>query len=152
LVFVGSGPEEKRLKECVQEQSVPDVFFMGFRNQSELPKFYALSDVFVLPSVEDRWGLVINEVMSAGLPVIASDEIGAVPDLVKHGHNGFVFPAGNVASLAGYLEQLVNDENLRKEMGHNSEALIAQWDIERAAQGVIDAVRFVVGKNRQLPK
>ena len=78
-MFVGSGPLEQTLRRATIEQHIPDVFFLGFRNQSELPALYALSDVFVLPSEDEPWGLIINEVMCAGLPVIASAEIGAVP-------------------------------------------------------------------------
>lgn len=84
LVFVGSGEQEKLLRDYVREHEVPDVLFFGFQNQSELPKFYSVADVFVLPSENEPWGLILNEVMCAGLPVIASDEIGAVPDLVRH--------------------------------------------------------------------
>jgi glycosyltransferase involved in cell wall biosynthesis len=135
LVFVGSGPEEAALKSYVQQHSVPEVFFMGFRNQSELPKFYALADVFVLPSENEPWGLIINEVMCAGLPVIATEEIGAVPDLVKHEVNGFIYKAGDVSGLAGCLRALVTNPDLQTRMGQRSMEIIADWTFERAANG-----------------
>ena len=65
-----------------------DVRFLGFRNQSEMPAFYDLCDLFVLPSHFEPWGLVINEAMNAGKPVIVSDCVGAAPDLVQTGRNG----------------------------------------------------------------
>jgi glycosyltransferase involved in cell wall biosynthesis len=136
LVFVGSGPEGAALKSYVQQHSVPDVFFMGFRNQSELPKFYALADVFVLPSENDAWGLIINEVMCAGLPVVATEEIGAVPDLVKHEVNGFIYKAGDVSELAGCLAALVTNPDLQTRMGQRSMQIIANWNFERAANGM----------------
>jgi glycosyltransferase involved in cell wall biosynthesis len=75
LAIVGSGEEERLLRNYVEKKCLRDVFFFGFRNQSELPKFYRVADVFVFPSENEPWGLILNEVMCAGLPVIASTEI-----------------------------------------------------------------------------
>ena len=77
-----------------------NVCFTGFVNQSALPRYYGACDVFVLPSIDEPWGLAINEAMCAGLPIVASSEIGCVPDLVRDGGNGLLFPAGNIAALA----------------------------------------------------
>lgn len=136
LVFVGSGPEEPALKAYVAEHGLPDVHFLGFRNQSELPMFYALGDVFVLPSVNEPWGLVINEAMCARLPIVASDEIGAVADLVQHGKNGFTFPAGNLDLLTQYLATLCSDPGLRQRMGQASYDLITTWSYEACVRGI----------------
>lgn len=149
LVFVGSGEEESKLRSYVREQGVPDVYFLGFCNQSELPAIYAACDVFVLPSENEPWGLVINEVMCAGLPVVACQEIGAVKDLVISGRNGFTFSAGDIESLTIHLRVLVEDNALRTQMGQESLNIICDWDFEACVQGVKAALSST---RRNLPK
>lgn len=141
LVFVGSGELEGALRSFVAERQTPDVHFLGFRNQSELPCLYAAADLFVLSSENEPWGLILNEVMCAGLPVVASDEIGAAPDLVHDGDNGFTFPAGDVDSLAERLATLIGDTALRDEMGRRSSEIISAWNLDRCAKGVLAALR-----------
>src|SRR2546430_3298455 len=85
------------------------VKFLGFRNQSELPSFYDLCDVFVLPSTSEPWGLVVNEAMAAGRPVVVSDQVGCARDLVQNGLNGFIFPVGDVEALAHALTRVLVD-------------------------------------------
>ncbi len=79
----------------------------GFVNQSQLPRYYDLCDVFVLPSERDRWGLAVNEVMNAGKAVIVTDQVGCAPDLIREGENGFVVPVGDAPSLASSMLRLV---------------------------------------------
>lgn len=146
LVFVGSGEQEVELQRCAQSERIPDVHFLGFRNQSALPELYALADIFVLPSENEPWGLVINEVMSASLPVVAAAEIGAAADLVQHGVNGFVYRAGDIASLTHHLGLLARNRRLREEMGERSRQRIATWDMELCVQGVHEALRAVMSR------
>jgi glycosyltransferase involved in cell wall biosynthesis len=143
LVFVGSGSEEDDLQRYAKEHRIPDVHFLGFRNQSELPKLYGLSDVFVLPSENEPWGLIINEVMCAGLPVVATREIGAVPDLVQHGENGLLYSTGNMDELRAHLETLVTDSNLRCDMGERSHEIIGGWNYDRCVEGLRNALAEV---------
>lgn len=136
LVYVGAGEEEARLRRFVTERKLPDVHFLGFRNQSELPEIYAMSDVFVLPSENEPWGLIINEVMCAGVAIVASDEIGAVADLVRPGENGELFKARDVEALAGILGRLVENPALMADMGRRSREIIEHWSYERCVEGV----------------
>jgi glycosyltransferase involved in cell wall biosynthesis len=140
LVMIGSGELEAALREYAATRPVPDVHFMGFRNQSELPRFYAISDIFVLPSEDEPWGLVINEAMCGGLPIVASEEIGAVSDLVRPETNGLTFKSGDVSQLTAHLQRLVTDEALRRRMGIQSLALIREWNLDRCTQGVLAAL------------
>ena len=140
LAFVGSGDQEAALKEYVRTQQIPDVHFLGFRNQSELPDLYAAADVFVLPADNEPWGLIINEVMCAGLPVIATNEIGAVGDLVKPGENGFTYDAGDIDALTDYLARLLQEPETRAGMSQASRRIIAGWDHERCVQGIKQAL------------
>lgn len=141
LAFVGSGEEEEALSSYVEQHRVPDVYFFGFRNQSELPKFYGIADVFVLPSENEPWGLVINEVMCAGIPVVATSEIGAVRDLVQHGQNGFIYQSADIEALTAHISTLIGDAELRKKMGEQSLLLMNNWNFERCVQGFNLAMR-----------
>ncbi|MEA2205371.1 MAG: hypothetical protein QOE77_2147 [Blastocatellia bacterium] len=152
LVFVGSGPEEQSLKDVVGMSGIPDVHFFGFRNQGELSRFYAAADIFVLPSSNESWGLALNEAMCAALPLIASEEIGAVADLVQHGKNGFAFQAGNVAAMSDYLSQLVDDPDLRVRMGSESLRIIKQWDYEACVGGIKNALAHMASSCERLPE
>jgi glycosyltransferase involved in cell wall biosynthesis len=140
LTFAGSGESEETLRGYVEQHQVSDVYFLGFRNQRELPTVYAVADVFALPSENEPWGLAVNEAMCAGLPILASREIGAAPDLVKDGYNGFTFRAGDVEDLTLRLRPLISDSALRRQMGEHSTTLIGEWDFERCVQGVLAAL------------
>lgn len=140
LLVVGSGAEETALRAYVQEKQLPRVYFVGFKNQSELPKFYSAADVFVLPSENESWGLVLNEVMCSGLPVIVSRGVGAAPDLVRHGQNGFVYETGDVEALTDFLFSIVTSSELRDQMGQASREIISNWNNERCVDGLKEAL------------
>ncbi len=141
LVFVGDGEERERLEARTRNQN--DVHILGFRNQSELPRIYGTCDLFVLPSENEPWGLVVNEAMAAGLPVIASDEVGAAADLVREGENGSIYPCGDVEALADRLTGLVTDPAVLDRMGRGSLRIIEDWDFERCAKGIRQALEGV---------
>ncbi len=105
LLVVGDGEERTRLEQ--EATDCPEVRFLGFRNQTELPRFFDLCEVFVLPSVDEPWGLVVNEAMNAARAVIVSDAVGCQEDLLCDGVNGCVFPARDVKALAGALERVL---------------------------------------------
>jgi glycosyltransferase involved in cell wall biosynthesis len=152
LLFVGSGERELELKDYVRAHQLADVHFLGFRNQSELPKYYSMADVFVFPSENEPWGLVLNEVMCAGLPIIASREIGAVPDLVRHEENGFIYDAGNIDQLSDCLHQLLITPDLRKRMGDRSRKLIEHWDYESCVRGIKQALARIETEPAKVPE
>lgn len=138
LFIAGSGPEQISLQRASTEMT--QVRFLGFKNQSELPQLFAASDVFVLPAENESWGLVVNEVMAAGLPVVVTNDVGAAPDLVDGKDSGFVYPVGDVGRLAEVLQALAKDQLLRKRMGSNGKMLISSWDESNAAAGIERAV------------
>jgi glycosyltransferase involved in cell wall biosynthesis len=149
LVLVGAGPAEADLREYVRRHSIPDVVFAGFLNQSAISRAYAAADLFVLASGwNETWGLVVNEAMSFGLPIVVSDRVGCAADLVFHGRNGFVFENGRSVELAGYLSRLVEDDGLRRSFGQASKEIIAPWNDDAALVGVLAALRAAVGDTR----
>lgn len=139
VLFLGHGELRETVEQYAREQGIPATF-AGFVNQSELPRLYAAGDVLVLPSTYEPRGLVVNEAMACGLPVIASDRVGAIGDLVRHGENGFVFPAGDATALADALDRMT-DDGLRQRMAARSRELIASWDYAHGVEGVREALR-----------
>jgi glycosyltransferase involved in cell wall biosynthesis len=137
LLLAGDGPIRAALEARSRALGLKHVRFAGFQNQTALPRCYAAADLLVLPSSSEAWGLVVNEAMCFGLPVIVSDRVGAGPDLVTSGVNGLVFPAGDVAALRACLERLVGDELLRGRMGRASLARIRGWCYDVAIDNLI---------------
>lgn len=146
LFVVGDGPDRSSYEGVVKELGIKTVRFLGEMTQDQLCRVYAAADILVLPSRCEPWGFVLNEGMEFGLPLIVSDAVGAGPDLVHPGENGFVFPVGDSEALARYLEILVRDESLRKRMGEKSKEIIKDFTPEAWAQGVLRAINAVAGK------
>ena len=143
VLMVGSGGIDAELRALVKNLGLINVLFGGFVNQSELPRIYAASDVFVLPSENEPWGLIVNEVMCAGIPVIVSDEVGCVPDLVKDGINGYHIKARSPQSLADALERVLADPKRRNDMGRKSLTMIRNWSYEQCRVGLLEALTLV---------
>jgi glycosyltransferase involved in cell wall biosynthesis len=140
LAMLGSGEMEPQLRAMTRSLGLTQVCFAGFVNQSALPRYYGACDAFVLPSADEPWGLAINEAMCAGLPIVASSEIGCVPDLVRDGSNGCIFPAGHVVALADALRSLIADAGLRQRMGQASRDLISRWSYAECEAGLSAAL------------
>ncbi|HXV23439.1 MAG TPA: glycosyltransferase family 4 protein [Alphaproteobacteria bacterium] len=142
LVFVGDGPLLAELERAAA--GLDTIRFAGFRNQTELPAFYAMADLLVLPSRREPWGLVVNEAMNAGCAILASDRVGAALDLVRDGVNGMVFPAGSVPALASSLERLFAEPSRLAEMGRQSLRMIERWGFEEDVTGLRAALAAIV--------
>jgi len=106
LVMVGEGELRTEIENFINDNKLANVHLPGFINQSEIVKYYAVADVFVLCSGEgETWGLSVNEAMNFNLPVVVSEMAGCAHDLVQFGVNGFVFKCGNVRVLANQINQ-----------------------------------------------
>jgi glycosyltransferase involved in cell wall biosynthesis len=146
LVIVGDGEERVALEKGAVDDKLEGVRFCGFRNQSELPGFFDLSTVFVLPSRHEPWGLIVNEVMNAGRAVIVSDEVGCQPDLIEDGIEGCVFPAGDVSALTDALQRVLATPETAVVMGRRGLAKIRTWDFEQDVRGLRRAIAQVTRK------
>jgi glycosyltransferase involved in cell wall biosynthesis len=146
LLIVGDGEERARLEERARELALEGVRFPGFRNQSELPTFFALADVFVLPSRHEPWGLIVNEAMASGCAVIVSNEVGSHADLVTDGVEGFVFPVGDIDALTGALARVLSSPEQIRRMREAARARIASWDFEADVRGLRQALAAVTAK------
>jgi len=145
LIFIGDGENRAGMEERVRKIGWASIRFLGYKNQTELPRYYNLCDVFVLPSEFEPWGLVVNEVMNAGKAIIVSDQVGAAPDLVKDGINGFIVPVDDDRSLADRLCFLVSNPDICKKMGEESLRRIQEWNFDLDRNGFIHALETVVG-------
>jgi glycosyltransferase involved in cell wall biosynthesis len=149
LVIAGDGPLRAELEALAASRPHARIHFLGFLNQSEMPSLYALSDVFALPSLYEPWGLVVNEAMNLGCPIIVSDAVGCAPDLV-HPDNGWVFPARDVAALSTVLREALGTPDARVRlaaMGEASRRRIAGWGLRETAQGFVDATCAVTKRS-----
>ena len=131
LLIVGDGEERVALETRARQSGIASIRFCGFRNQSELPGFFDLASVFVLPSRHEPWGLIVNEVMNAGRPVILSDDVGCQPDLVTNGVEGCVFPVGDVAALTAALRAVLEVPCVADQMGKRALERITNWSFEQ---------------------
>lgn len=140
LLFVGTGPlvDELRLKAS----SYKNIFFAPFQNQSQMPRTYAASDVFVLPSYGsgETWGLAVNEAMCLGKPIIVSDHVGCAQDLVHPGKNGLVFRAGDVESLAESLQTAFSNIGQLERWGRKSQEIIRSYSYAQTTSGLQQAL------------
>jgi glycosyltransferase involved in cell wall biosynthesis len=144
LVLVGAGPEEANLRSMVRKRTLEGVHFAGLRQTDELPAFYAFASSLILPSLSEPWGLVVNEAMAAGLPVLVSERCGCAEDLVRNGRNGFVFDPGDVAALAGVMTKISTGEVDPVALGREGRQHVRAYSPERFAAGTIahiDALR-----------
>jgi glycosyltransferase involved in cell wall biosynthesis len=146
LLLVGSGKDEAKYRLRVQSLGIEHrVAFVGFVARAEVPRYYAASDVLVLPSRSEVWGLVINEALACGVPVIATDACGAAPDLIQDNVNGFVVPARNVEALSRSIAHFFARPELHAAMRDAARKSIAPFTIGRAADAFVDAVRCALG-------
>jgi glycosyltransferase involved in cell wall biosynthesis len=141
LVFAGDGTLRPVLESEARSRGIANrVRFLGFVNQSELPETYTASDVFVLPSEYEPFGLVVNEAMLCRCPVIVSDRVGARFDLVREGETGYVFPCRDTVALAALLRQTLSDHSLLSKMrGAVREKMIA-WSPTQYVAALIQAI------------
>jgi glycosyltransferase involved in cell wall biosynthesis len=151
LVLAGDGAERDNLEAFVSQNKLTDVVrFAGHVTQEMTPKYYAIAYVQVLPSIstafgKEPWALVVNEAFNQGVPVIASDAVGAAAGgLVQDGINGFVVPEQDAGSLARVLQCILDDEQLRAQMGSRASAEIVSWTYERMAGVFADAIRYAM--------
>ena len=141
LLFVGDGEEKAAVEAQAKQLGWPSVRFLGFKNQSELPPLFDLCDVFVLPADSEPWGLIVNEVMNAAKPVIVTDEVGAAPDLVRDGENGYVVPVGDIAALTRRLQDVIGDPGRAQRMGERSLEIIEKWGFKEDLEGLAQALK-----------
>lgn len=128
LLIIGEGKLRDDLENFTNKKGIDHVRFEGFVENKELPRYYAVSDIFVLPSRNETWGVVVTEAMACALPIILSDKVGSRGDLLREGKNGFSFKNNNFRQLSSYIERFLENPVNIKKMGDNSRELIKKFD------------------------
>jgi glycosyltransferase involved in cell wall biosynthesis len=140
LVYLGDGVLREAIESYCHSRRLANVRVVGFRNQTEVGRYFAAADVFVLPSEYETWGLVVNEAMCFGLPVVVTDRVGAGADLVRDGMNGYVVPVGDIEKLAAAIRSLASDPARRAQMGAVSRELVQDWNNDRCVAGILECL------------
>jgi glycosyltransferase involved in cell wall biosynthesis len=133
LLLVGREAELPQMLAALTPSMRERVRYAGFQAPDALPKFFAQADVFVLPSRYDGWGVVVNQALGAGLPIITSDQVGAAHDLLREGENGFTFPAGDANALASAMHRYATNPDLARAHEEASRRASDDWTPERGA-------------------
>ena len=150
LVICGDGMVRKELQELAKDIGISSfVYWPGFIQYDRLPDYYALADFFIAPSTVEPWGLVVNEAMTCGLPVIVSKRCGCAYDLVEEGVNGFTVDPYSVEDMAAAMLKMSSGEADLKRMGKESERIIAKWTPETFAKGLWWAIETAGGSLKE---
>lgn len=150
LLLVGDGDDYDAFER--QASEVPNSTLTGYVDNDQLPAYYAAADCFILPSVQtavfrEPWGLVVNEAMSSGTPVIATGQVGAAAGgIVEHGVNGYVVPERNSSALADRLQELLEDDKRATEFGKRAKEQIRTYDYERMVDGIEESIETAVSE------
>jgi glycosyltransferase involved in cell wall biosynthesis len=150
LVLAGDGPERDKLVQAIRMLGLDgSVRLPGFVQYGELPALYARAGVLILPSVSETWGLVVNEAMAAGLPVLVSNRCGCAPELVEEGRNGFTFDPYDIEGLARLMVRMSTMSDAeRAAMGQASREIISRWTPETFATNLVKAVEAALAAPR----
>ena len=147
LLLVGDGPEAPRIARMAARDGLP-VTLAGFRQRADLPRMYAAGDAFVFPTLGDPYGLVVDEAMATGLPIISTTAAGEIRERVIEDVNGYLIPPDNSGALAAAMRRLANDPALRSEMGARSAEMIAPYTPDRWAAAFERAVEGILSSRR----
>lgn len=146
LLLVGREAELPALLAPLPAEVRARITYAGFQAPEELPRFFAQADVFVLPSRYDGWGVVLNQALGAGLPIVCSDMVGAGHDLVQDGVNGLKFRAGDATELAEQMERLLTAPGLLEKWGTASREKALDWTPAVGAGKWVEALQAVLKK------
>lgn len=144
IYIVGEDPPDEFL-EWKKKKELKHVHFIGFKTKEELTAYYAAADLFVLMTKYDIWGLVINEAMSFGLPIITTDKCVAGLELVRENINGYIVPVDDDKALVEKIMLMINDEGLVKRFGKKSREVIQRYSIENMAEEHINILKLYQG-------
>jgi glycosyltransferase involved in cell wall biosynthesis len=150
LLVVGDGSEESLFRVARQRGGLR-VRLAGFHQWADLPRMYAASDVFVFPTLGDPYGLVVDEAMATGLPIISTTAAGEINERIREGVNGYLVPPGDAESLAAAMRNLASDPELRARMGTRSAEMIAKYTPDHWACAFEEAVAQILDSPARRP-
>lgn len=147
LLVVGGGDERDHYLEIIKQRKLSNVVLFEYKNKEDLISLYRASDVFIHPTQYDAWGLVVNEAMAAGLPVLVSNTCVAALELVVPGKNGFLFKPDDFSVIDSFLSNTLNDDGLCFSMGLMSTCCIRKYTIKQMAYDQLSIIRKFTSNN-----
>lgn len=143
LLIVGTGSDEEKLKRLKTELNIDNVIFVSSKPISELPFYYAAADIFIFPTLEDGWGLVVNEAMACGKPVLCSKYAGCCTELIKEDVNGYSFDPLDPEDTKKAIIKIFRKQPYELEyMGEKSREIVANFNYERMVKGFKKAIFY----------
>ena len=144
LILVGDGPQKSEILDYIERLGIKNVFMPGFIQKENISRYMAVSDVLVLPSISEPWGLVVNEAMAGGLPILVSKRCGCYPDIVEEAVNGFSFDPYDTTQLSMLMKDIARGNHDLKRMGQAALATINDYTPERAARVIKETIEDVL--------
>jgi len=152
LVLLGEGSLREPISQQIKELGLTrHVVMPGFKQYDELPVYYALARAFIHASTTEQWGLVVNEAMASGLPVLVSNRCGCSVDLIQEGVTGYSFDPYNEKQMADLMLRLTMKSTDLQKMGESAEKWVSDWGIERFGNGLKQAAERGIKAPRQKP-
>ncbi|MCG2737893.1 MAG: glycosyltransferase family 4 protein [Candidatus Methanoperedenaceae archaeon] len=146
LIIIGDGVLKRELEEICVKKQIKDVHFTGWVSEEKKIIYYSIADLFVLPTLEDVWGLVINEAMCCGLPIISTNAAGCAVDMIIPGDNGFFVDAANADQLYLTMKKIILNEEVARKMGKISlEIIESEFNLDKMVNGFFSAIEYVKG-------
>ena len=137
LLIVGKGPEKENLLNLSKKLNLSSVRFVGAIDYDNIAIYYAAADVFIIPTLEDNWSLVVPEAMACGLPILCSKYNGCWPELIHQDKNGWIFDPLDSESTVKCLNLCIENKNELTKMGINSQEIVKNYSPEKAAGTII---------------
>jgi glycosyltransferase involved in cell wall biosynthesis len=157
LIIIGDGPQRTRLEKLSIDMKLSNVIFLGFVSRDKIAPYYLVSDILVLPSFKTRtheeWGLVVNEAMSVGKPVIVTESVGCSYELVKNYVNGLIVPDKNTVALYKAIKMLLTDDELRYKMGKEAKkTIINGFTYKQEVDDYLQIIKDALNRNCKIKK
>jgi glycosyltransferase involved in cell wall biosynthesis len=146
LVLVGDGDLSDELKTICKERNLTGVRFVGSVDYDDIVQYYVAADVFIMPTLEDNWSLVVPEAMACGLPILCSKYNGCWPELVRDGINGWVFDPLNADDILRVLNLCLENSEDLKSMGEKSKQVVSRFSPENAAKSILEACKIALSR------
>jgi glycosyltransferase involved in cell wall biosynthesis len=144
LLLVGDGPLKNKLEKFTKELSLEnDIIFTGYKEYDHIKNIYSKASCFILPSITEQWGLVVNESLASGIPVIASNRVGSAPNLVENNNVGYTFDPFSLDDLVTKMEMIVDD--LKSiDFTINTRRVISKWGGEKYSKNIYQAANIAI--------
>ena len=149
LLLLGDGPQRGELARYIKNLRLEEsVRLEGWVQYDTLPIYYALAEALILPSISEPWGLVVNEAMASGLPVLVTRKAGCLPELCWRGISGLDFDPWDVTGMAGVMLEMASlSEKDRQRMGKASQMIIANFTPETWATSLVHCIQTITANN-----